>query len=310
MEDNITLAAPKNEAERDAWYASGKQPYSIKIGETWYPYGRFSPFADTITYAALIGKAINDEDKQGILANTQAAFLGMMTNVLDKSFVQGLSNALTALTDPSKGEKFWQNLVTGSTVPTIVSRTAQSMDPVVREAENMREAFMAKLPGLSDNLKAKLDVFGEDVVRPGTPLQRFLSPVVPSQAQVDIVREGLSDLDIQLSFPSQKAFGQELSVDQYHELKVLSGKKTYEVLSDLFVDPDFQKLPFQDRQKMVERVISRAREAMRSKVAPEFELQKTIFDRVKKARPNLTDQEVQEKTDFIYNDIKNTEATQ
>src|SRR5690606_5853952 len=40
----ITGAPPKDESLRDAFYAEGKRPYAVKIGEQWVPYQHLGQF--------------------------------------------------------------------------------------------------------------------------------------------------------------------------------------------------------------------------------------------------------------------------
>ncbi|GAG09101.1 unnamed protein product, partial [marine sediment metagenome] len=44
LKGKVTGAPPKNKAKRDLFYAQGKQPYSIRIKDKWYPYGRLEPY--------------------------------------------------------------------------------------------------------------------------------------------------------------------------------------------------------------------------------------------------------------------------
>lgn len=302
MEDRITLGAPKNAGERDQFYAEGKQPYSILIGDTWYPYARFSPFSEWLVSAGLIAQSVKNDDEKRMVEVLTDAFFTMSQNMLDKTFVSGLNDLLGALTDPNKAENWIENFVTGATLPTIVGGAARSIDPVVREAEGIKEAYMARIPGLSDNLPARTDVFGNDIVRPGSALERFASPIVPSPVKVDLVRKELTDMDYVIGFPSQSAFGIDLTKEQHRQLKAASGKVIYNALYEIFTTPDFDALPPGKKEEVVQTVVNRARTRVKEKLFPEIELQKAIKDRLEER--GMSSEDAEKKALEVYEKIK------
>lgn len=295
IEGRITLGTPKDEKERARWQEEGKQPYSILIGDKWYPYGRFSPFADLITYSAVMGDALKNEDQKKFQDTLTDAFFGISTNVLDKTFVTGLSDLLKALSDPESGgaKKFVQNFLTGSTVPTIVSRGAQAIDPVQREANTIKEAYMSKIPGLSKELSPKMNRFGEEVTRPGTPAGRFFSPIVPSPVKANIIGDELESLGVDFGMPAQTAFGEKLTTEQYSVLKEVSGKTIYSVIDRLINKPEYQNLTIQEKKDALEKVISKVRTSVREAVAPDLSALAEIKSAIKKNKPDLTDEQIQ-----------------
>jgi hypothetical protein len=307
MEDRITLGAPKSAGERDQFYSEGKQPYSILIGENWYPFARFSPFSEWFVTAGLLAKSINNDEEKRFVEVLTDAFFTMSQNMLDKTFVSGLNDLLGALTDPNKAENWLENFATGTTLPTIVGGAARSLDPVVRESEGFLEAYMAKIPGLSDNLPARTDVFGNDVMRPGSALERFVAPVVPSPVKVDLVRQELKDMDYVIGFPDSSAFGMDLTDEQYRQLKVASGKVIYNVLYDIFTTPDFGSLPPGKKEEVVQSVVNRTRNRVKEKLFPELELQKAIKDRLEER--GMASDEAEKKAIEIYERIKSEETS-
>ena len=52
MEERTTWAAPTNEKQREAFYAAGMQPYSVKIGDKWVAYSKLGPWAYPLAMAA------------------------------------------------------------------------------------------------------------------------------------------------------------------------------------------------------------------------------------------------------------------
>jgi len=283
LEDRITLAAPKNPVERDDFFASGKQAYSVQIGDKWYPYARFSPFAEWFTAAAAVGQSIKNEDEMGTAERMSHVFFIMSANFLDKSFVAGMQDFFEATQDPTKAEKWLQNFVTGATIPSGVASVARATDPVFREVNSVKDAYMAKLPWLSEKLDSKVDVFGKDLMRPGSGIVRFISPVVPSPVTVDMVREELKAIDKSISFPAQTAFGFEVTDEQYRDIKIASGQLIYNVLADIMKQESYQAMPDRAKEKLVDSVVDRVREQVRTQYATDQLIMSKIKDRLKQS---------------------------
>lgn len=271
-EDRVVLGAPKNEADKDAFYAKYGSPYAIRFGDTYYPFNRFSPFAEFIVASKVIADAIKNEDEKSMQEVITDSFFTMSTNLLDKTFAIGMRDALDALTDPESGraKRFIHGLLTGSLIPTIVSRAAVAIDPTIYETNTLGEAFLAKLPFATKKLNARVDVFGKDLIRPSTGMVRFLSPVVPSKIELDIVRGELENVGYKLGFPGREAFGGEMTDEQYRELKIISGRTIYKVLFEVVTDPEYQQLSDAQKEKTISRVVDRTREISRVKVAKEL----------------------------------------
>jgi len=304
-EDNITLGAPRGEAARDAFYAAGKQPYSIKVGDTWYPYSRYSPFSEWFTTGALVAQAVRNDDEKTTADLAMDTFFGLTTNIVDKSFLTGLRDALAATSNPTGGraQAFVNNLITGSFIPTISGRAAMSIDPTIREINNLGDAVQAKIPFLSRRLHARTDVFGEDLIRPSTGVVRFVSPVVPSTAKFNVVRHELEEIGYSLGFPSKTAFSEELDDDQYRELKVATGKITYNILFNVVTSPEYQKLTAIEKERAVDKVVREVREAVREKIAPEQMLMREIKNNLKGR--GYSSAEADKIAPKIYESIKN-----
>lgn len=302
LEGNIMLAAPKGQADRDKFYAEGKQPYSIKIGDKWYPFSRLSPFAEWFTLAGVAAEAINNKDDKKLDQIAADAFFTLSKNVLDKSFVTGLANAMDALTDPDKGETFLQGLLTGSLVPTMVGTAARSVDPVIREIDGIKDAFYAKIPYLSKELPAQTDVFGNDLLRPGNAVERFISPVVPSPVKVDIVRKEMDFVGYEIGFPSKTAFGSDLSDEQYRMLKKTSGQIIYNVLHDVVTSPEYQKMSSRQKEQIMKKTVDKVREKTRMAIAQEFYMLEKIRDKLK--QKGLSEDQSREASLEIYEQMK------
>lgn len=103
-DDEMTWDIPTNKDEREAFYADGRKPYSIKIGDTWIPYSRIGPAGFPMALIA----AIAHKYKYGTEATTDSQMskiikvVGSMIEFFaDQSFVQGLGDILQVVQEGS-----------------------------------------------------------------------------------------------------------------------------------------------------------------------------------------------------------------
>jgi len=281
MEGNITLAAPRNPAERDAFYAEGKQPYAIRMGDTWYSYNRFSPFSEWFITAGALAEAYQNEDNKSATEITSHVFFSMTQNFFDKSFATGLNDLLEALNDPERAGNWVQNFVTGATVPNFIPLWARVADPVIRETDNLRDAYISKVPYLSKTLDPKRDVFGEPISRHGNAIAKIISPVIPSPVEVDMVREELSSIGYQMGFPGKTAGGFDMDDETYRIYQAVSGRVVYNSLSQLIQNPEYQSLNARQKELAVGQIVRDARELVKANVAQEQLIMQALKNELK-----------------------------
>jgi hypothetical protein len=141
--------------------AAGWQPYSVKIGDTWYSYERLQPIGTLIGLAADVAGVwdhLTEEESDKIPKMLSIAFANAVTN---QTFLQGITKLVNAMSDPKRfAPKFFQGLA-GSIVPAAVAQAANSMDPVAREVDSMLESIQSRIPGMREDLLPKRDIFGE-----------------------------------------------------------------------------------------------------------------------------------------------------
>lgn len=302
LEDRITLAAPTNPAERDKFYADGKQAYAVRIGDRWVPYHRFSPYADWLVTAGIMAQAVKNDDELGQSEIVASAFFLLTQNFFDKSFAIGINDFLAAMDDPERGDKWIQNFATGLVVPTGVSSLARSVDPVFREVNSMGDAFRSKIPWASRALPAKTDVFGEDLVRPGNAIVRYISPVVPSEVHVNVVREELEAIGVDIGFPGKTAGGFEMDDETYRIFQEASGKIIYLALSQMMMSPEYQSLTPRQKELAVNKIVTDARNVVKDKVAQEQLIMQQIKNSLKDQ--GYSSEQAESLAEKTYNIIK------
>lgn len=164
MGGQITGGGPVGTDARRTDRRLGIQPYSIKIGDTYYSYAGTEPFASTIgiwsDVAQIIASGAKDDTEIGEIV--AAAVAGTAHNMTNKSFMQNFATLIEATNDPDRYSKSMvQNLIK-TLVPRVVGHIERLNDPIVRETRTYLDDIMAQIPGLSENLLPVVDLWGRD----------------------------------------------------------------------------------------------------------------------------------------------------
>ena len=302
-EGKITGAAPKNPAERDKFFnAEGKQPYSVLVGGKWYPINRFAPFSDWFMTAVLIAQTFQNGDEKKMEHLISGAFLSYARNVLDKSYVKGLSDLLGAITDETEDSRnagrYAGQFLAGATLPTGLGAVARAVDPVFREVDSIADAYYSRIPFLSKKLPARLDVYGFEVMRPGGFWSRLLSPSIPTVATVDIVTAELDKLGIAMNFPEKSFMGFPISDEAHREVRIAYGRLLYSTLNTLVTSPHWEEMSVPQREKAVRDIRADLVRAIRTKVATQNIILNQIAKDVAVAE-NLNSKEAKERAEEI-----------
>lgn len=157
----LTGGYPDSQEERDRWRAEGIEPNSIKIGDKYLSLNYLGPASMLMAMGSGVQqRQANGEDP---LAITQGVLTDTMTTFLDQSYVQGLNNVLNAVTDSKRyGESYINSLARGLT-PNLFRQVATATDPKQRQVNNPLEAIISGIPGASQTLDAKVDVYGREI---------------------------------------------------------------------------------------------------------------------------------------------------
>lgn len=254
-EGTLTGGGPKDPELAAGWRRTGWQPYSVKIGGTYYEYGSLEPVGTLLGIAADIGeitarKEAGDHDLDEVAGLAVAASVAFSKNVTEKSFLQGISNVVKPLYDPERyfaqtAKNYARSLIPGAVQQ--LNRT--EIDPVVRETMGMIDAMKAATPGLSSTLPAKRDIWGDPIEREGSLGPDWLSPIKTSEDRRSIVDDEVKRLNVQLAMPQKVLGGKYLEAGDRPRLMELIGKTPDEsglnlkqAMEALISSPDYQSL--------------------------------------------------------------------
>jgi hypothetical protein len=200
----ITGAGPKNPALRKQWLEAGNQPYSVKVpGVGWMSYRRgdptFTPLGLVADFAAISGELHADTLEE----NAAAIMASIASNVTSKTFMQGITETLDAI---SSGDGFRMQKLLENTATSFIPNFLRQVNPddTFRETRTLLDAAAARVPGFSTQLEPRRNLFGEPIMKPPGYINQTLNPFTvmadpgDHDAQVELVKLGKA-----MSMPSE-----------------------------------------------------------------------------------------------------------
>jgi hypothetical protein len=271
LEGKITGGGPKNKAEKDALLRTGWQPYSVKVGDNYYGYGRLEPigtiFGMSADLADMTKMAGNEEKKKELLGRLM---LSTTRNLSSKTWLQGVSGALDAIDgEPAQMQRLINQLA-GSVIPTGVADIARSQDAVVRQTPGMVETIEARIPGMSKDLLPRRDIWGKEIERAGTAITRLASPVPYSEAKQGKADKELVRLDLHPSAPGKTIRGIELTPQEYDAYSEQAGKEARRRVENYVNGSSYPLIKDEIKKMVITRMIDVSRQATGSKIFAEI----------------------------------------
>ena len=170
----VTGRGPADYREKSILRETGWQPYSIRVGDSYYTYNRFEPVgilfglaADWTDIYKYTDKKFTEGNKPELeeLATMLAA--SFTENITNKTFLTGISDFINVMFNPDRyGEASIQRFL-ASFVPTASYYVEKNSDPLIRDSQSVMDAFYNRIPGLSTELPARRNVFGEEKIQEG-----------------------------------------------------------------------------------------------------------------------------------------------
>lgn len=163
----ITGSGPQDPRIRKVWLKNN-QPYAFRIQNEdgtveWVSYARLEPLSNVFSIAADAVEIMNDEYNEAEkLPVLQALTMAIMENTVNKTFTQGISDAMTMFTGrPHEQAAAARNFV-ASFVPNVLNQT--NGDDMLREVRSVTDAILTRTH-LYNQVDPKRNVLGEPIVR-------------------------------------------------------------------------------------------------------------------------------------------------
>ena len=259
----ITGSAPSDDNQRRLMMANGWQPYSFKIGDQYYSYRRLDPFAMTFGTAAdlaTMGEGMTEKQREKGAALWTAS---VVANLASRTWLSGVTDALEALQDPERySGNFIKRLIGSATVPTGSAQIARTLDPTMRETPDIGSYMQSRMPGKSDELFPKRDVWGQPIVGEGGVGPDIVSPIWTSTDRRDPITAEALRVGATVSPPSKG----DMTPEQYDRLQPVVGDLARKWIGELMQSPEYQAKPRDEQADDIARVMADARKEAKAHV--------------------------------------------
>ena len=291
-EGRISGSGPKDKELRDLLYSTGWQPNSIRIGDKWYSYSNFQPLALPLSVMA---NAFELHHFEGEEVNPAAVIAKTANSLFQQSYLSGLAALQDALDNPESFGKSFANKFLTSLVPlsSFRGQVTRAEDEVVRNPDTLSESIKSTVPGLSDEVRPRLNALGEESNRdtglsqPLEFLSNLLSPVDIRQVKDTPLSQELFRLkdSIQIGLPSKTLTVNnakiELTPDEQNEYLKLSGSRIKERLEKAVESEGWASRSDEAKAKFIKKVIDDSREQAEKELIHQSD---RIKDQIKQSR--------------------------
>lgn len=268
----ITGKGPEDPEQLKVLKATGWQPYSIKVGDSYVSYQRLDPFASIMSFYADVGDiARYSPESSGVTDLMMGAFAATVTNLESKSYLAGVTDLFKLLADPVNQMPKVGGRLLGSAVPNVFAAARDFTDPYIADMHGMLDRVKARVPFLSGGMDKQRNVLGEPLNRSafkgalatGEGIASYMFPVQFSTTTSDIVSNELADLAYPFSPPKPIRMGLDLrdfkneagqtAYDRWQELTAevkLDGRTVRSSLERLIKSNRYQAMPREGIEKL------------------------------------------------------------
>jgi len=221
---NITGGGPKNPQMRSLKMATGWQPYSIKVGDNYYAYSRLDPIGAFVGLSADTAEIMGQTTEADTMDLTLSAVTATAQNVTSKTYLSGVAEFFDMMSgisaDPesaNKQAKRWVERLAGSAVPSGVAQIERIVSPELSATQGILEKIQSRIPGYSDDLPPRRNIFGEPIVLSGGLGPDIMSPIYTSEDKNDPIADEIVKQGTLLRMPMKNIQGVELTTEQYDD---------------------------------------------------------------------------------------------
>ena len=307
----ITGSGSQNSNQKKIQRQTGWQPYSVKVGDKWVSYNGLEPYSTYLGLSADIANltlGLNEEDSEALAV---AGTMAIVQNLASKTYTSGVFDFVAAI-DEGNFKATPEGWIIGQAQTFIpfssaMRGAARAKDPILRDTKTEKEGidgfmekfvneFKAKVPGMSDILPARLDLFGEEINVSSDQgmLYDFASPLTISEENPNAIESAILDNKVSVSWPQRSVNGVKLSAQQYHDYSKRAGTLTKELLGDVVKTTGFKRLSIGEdgmQAQIIKRMINQARDVAKAElIANDNTLRNKIFEKKKEAVQKLTGQ--------------------
>jgi hypothetical protein len=287
VNDAITGYGPTDPNERLRWLRT-HEPYSVRVGSTWWSYNKFGPIGDLAGLVANlveVGPKVHEAEYGEAAGRVVKATAHLLE---DEVGMQSLVNLIEALSEPDRKMSRFLSSQAASNMPysSLLRQTASFQDPYMREAKTFVDQLRYNTPWARQDLLPKRDWLGAPMDNPA-----YHSILRQRAVNADPIDLEVSQMSIKPGPPLPRISGVALPPKMYDEYQAVAGGLTRAALERYVTSPGWQNIPPYFREQIFHSTV----EGMR----------KTAGSIMQMRHPELLQQGVQDRTDKI-NGVKPT----
>ena len=278
---------------RGAWLQQN-QPYSIKVGDRWVAYNRVEPLG------ILLGLSADFTEISGEVGEKEAGEIGaalvmsVARNITSKTFLEGLSGLVEAVSDPERNAERMIQKFAGTLIPTGVAQVQRVQDPTLRDVRSAIDQIRSRIPGYAQDLPARRNLWGEPIqLAPGIGPD-IISPLYSRRIEPDAVEQEILRLEVPVRPPVRRIGKVELTPQEYARYVEDAGRPAKVALDRLVASPGWAGLPDEGKIKVIKDVLRQTRAIARRQLAANLLIsQRRQSTGGENERPRLTPEEMQ-----------------
>lgn len=223
-------------------------PHSVRIGGMTYAFDRLGIVGTQLSLMTDFWSAINHGwNERSFSAGASEFVSGMLEHLSSEGFLSGFSDMFKAADEPDKYGQGWvNNLITNISVPYSVGlgQVARQVDPFSRRYHGFLETVESKIPGLSERLEPRIDIWGQEV-----PNKEFLG-VYAQQAHDDPLSQYLAEKGWWPAPAGKKINGVELTETQQTQYARQRGVLLRQFYQNVFGLQNLRQMPEEQQHEL------------------------------------------------------------
>lgn len=259
----------RDDAERDEAgerQLTGQGPLTLRVGDTAHSLSGFAQFAPLLAmgHALALESALSEDDPENVVplgtrvgSIAERAAAATLRTVREFPLIQGVEN----LSRVTEGVGKYLGREAASLIPygAGVAVAARIADPVARrETDSFSAAIKERIPGLRDDLPARVNPLGDVAVRPGAAAA-LAAPTRPQHLMTGPVADELQRIKV---FPSMPTRLPSESRAAYSARVQTEGPMVKSILEELFQADAYRALSLQDQRTEVRKTIRAMRRVL------------------------------------------------
>lgn len=228
----VTGALPENAFERETMWARGSKPWGLKVGDRTIPASTLGPVAFPVAIAGAYLEAVKRDPKRP--SDPFASIVApALKSMLDGTMLKTTADFTNAIEEPRMADRFIGRTVTSFVPLAGAGRMVRDeVDPVLRNpggagatakalgggdedktslgdrivagTRNITEEVAGSLPGLSQTVRPRVDLFGQEIQRSSSFERITGSPTIAQPLRDELVRlrQALPSWDDDAIYPS------------------------------------------------------------------------------------------------------------